>query len=275
MATNPAILKFFAKYIEDQIGIIYAESNYFQLEHRLNDIVTLLNFKDFDDLFSKSQAGISGQLRDLLLDVATNNETSFFRDSAIFEAIVKNMVPEIMSRIPSTQTIHFWSAAGSTGQEACSVAMSMDQEARGKSGFPGFDIFVSDVSERVLKKSREGLYTQLEAQRGLPTKLLLEYFENEGDKGWRFKSRLRDKFRYRKINLLEPFPSNLGVFDVILCRNVLIYQSVENKVAVVEKILKVLAPHGYLVLGAAESMLGISNQLKQVQFGTAVAYQKI
>ena len=272
------VLKFFARYIEQNIGIIYSETNYFQLEHRLNDIVTLQSLSGLDELFERAQSGINGQFRDLLLDVATNNETSFFRDSRVFDELIQSIIPSLKSNsahFSRPAQIHFWSAAGSTGQEAYSIAMAMDQARLLDQTFPDFDIFVSDISSRVLERSKQGLYTQLEVQRGLPKKLLINYFENEGETSWRVKSLLRAKLRFNKLNLLEPIPPSIGIFDIVFCRNVLIYQSIENKKEVVERLLKQIAPKGYLILGAAESMLGVSTAVKQVQFGSVVVYQKI
>ncbi len=129
------------------------------------------------------------------------------------------------------------------------------------------------MSDRVQKKSKEGLYTQLEIQRGLPAKLLIQFYDKEGENEWRVKSALRSKLSFRQMNLLEPFPL-LGEFDIIFCRNVLIYQSVENKSAVVEKMLHCLAPGRFFALGAAESMLGVSNMFDQVHHEGAVFYKK-
>lgn len=271
MATQPAYLKFFADYIEQQIGIVYSESNYFQLEHRLSDIITLLGFKDMDELWKKAQTGIHGQFRDLLLDVATNNETSFFRDPSIFQALTQNLIPDLGL---GKNSVKIWSAAGSSGQEAYSIAMSLEQAKLASAQFPDYQIQVSDISERILKRSEEGVYSQLEVQRGLPARLLIEYFEKVGEASWRVKPRLRERMSFRKLNLLEPFPTGLGPFDIIFCRNVLIYQSVENKVQVLERLYQKLNPGGFLVLGAAETLLGLSKSFKQVQFGTAVAYKK-
>ena len=275
MATDNLKLKFFATYIEAQIGIIYSETNYFQLEHRLNDIVTLLGCKDLDDLWLRAQSGIDTQLRDLLLDLATNNETSFFRDAAIFEALVKNIIPDLKTRNPNQSFISLWSAAGSTGQEAYSAAMALDQARKTDPTFPTFDIFVSDISERVLSRAKEGKYTQLEVQRGMSARLLIEYFDNAGENIWLVKPRLAGTLRFKKLNLLEELPSSIGIFDIIFCRNVLIYQSVENKITIVNRLLKHLPTNGYLIMGAAESMLGVSSAVRQLQFGTAVVYQKI
>ena len=275
MSSKSDILKYFSKYIEEQIGIIYSEANSFQLEHRLEDIAKALGFGGLDDLWRQAQGGISGKFRELLLDQATNNETSFFRDAAVFEAVTKFIVPEITKRNLDKKNIFFWSAAGSTGQEAYSIAMSMEAARREDSAFPGYEIAVTDFSERVLAKAEKGIYSQLEVQRGLTDKHLTSFFDKEDDSHWRVKSILRDRMRFRRQNLLEPFSSQLVGFDIVFCRNVLIYQSVENKISVIERISRCMNPDGYLILGAAESMLGISNNFKQIQLGNAVAYQKI
>lgn len=274
MASDNSQLRFFAKFIEEQIGIIYSETNYFQLEHRLNEIVGILGLSSLDELWSKAKDGIDFELQNLLLDIATNNETSFFRDAALFEALTQNIVPELRKVNPQLSPVRVWSAAGSTGQEAYSLAICMDQARRKDSSFPDFEIFVSDVSERVLARAKEGKYSQLEVQRGLNESLLKEYFELATETIWQVKSSIRQKLNFKKMNLLEPFIASLGMYDVIFCRNVLIYQSVENKVKVVEKLLHHLTPGGFLALGAAESMLGVSNAVTQCQYGSAVVYRK-
>jgi chemotaxis protein methyltransferase CheR len=152
--------------------------------------------------------------------------------------------------------------------------MTLDQAQNSDPLFPQYSMMVTDFSERVLKRTQEGLYSQLEAQRGLPAKYLVLYFDKEGDTGWRIKTTLRSKMQFKQLNLLEPFPMSMGPYDIILCRNVLIYQSVENKSAVIKKIHNLLNPKGFLILGAAESLIGLSNDFNQVQHGTAVAYQK-
>lgn len=183
------------------------------------------------------------------------------------------MVPDIVSENPSLSKIRIWSAAGSTGQEAYSIAMSMEQAKSENASFPDYEIMVTDVSERVLKKSKEGIYSQLEIQRGLPARLLIQYFDKEKDNEWRVKENLRNKLSFRNLNLLDPFPY-FGEFDIIFCRNVLIYQSVENKAAVVSKFEKCLGNRRFFVLGAAESMLGVSNRFDQIHFESAVFYRK-
>lgn len=275
MNTSENQLKFFADYIEKEIGIIYSETNYFQLEHRLSDIVAQLSLKDIHELWNMARVGINDQLRGLLLDLATNNETSFFRDAALFSSLTQHMIPALLADNPFISHLRIWSAAGSTGQEAYSIVMSLEQAKAAGAKIPSYEVVVTDVSERVLAKAQEGLYSHLDVQRGLPAKLLIEYFEKQGESSWRIKSQLRDKLIFRKVNLLEPFSAKLGEFDIVFCRNVLIYQSVENKTAVVNKILKILGTKRFLILGAAESLLGISNDLDQIQYDKAVVYRKI
>lgn len=274
MSTPLVYLKNFADFIEKNIGIIYQETNYFQLEHRLNDICTQTGVATVADLWQKVSAGLEPRIKDLILDLATNNETSFFRDLAIFKALSDYMVPEIQKKYPTKKTIDIWSAAGSTGQEAYSIAMTFANCKDLNVMFPDCNIFVSDISDRVLQKAKDGLYNHLDVQRGLPAKNLISFFEKEGDSNWRIKSTLRSKLNFKKINLLEPFPL-IGNFDVIFCRNVLIYQSVENKISVIKKMSQLLPIGGYLVLGSAESMIGLSEDFKQIHLDRAVFFEKI
>lgn len=274
MSTHAIYLKNFADFIEKNIGIIYQEANYFQLEHRLNDICTQTGVASISDLWSKVSVGTEPRMKELILDLATNNETSFYRDSAIFKSLIDFIVPELVKKFPNKKVIDIWSAAGSTGQEAYSITMSFHNAKEQNPSFPDCSILVSDISERVLQKSKDGLYNHLDVQRGLPAKNLITFFEKEGDSNWRVKSHLRNKLSFRKLNLLEPFP-NLGSFDIIFCRNVLIYQSVENKISVIKKLSQLLPIGGYLILGSAESMIGLSEDFKQIHQERAVFFEKI
>lgn len=267
-------LKFFADYIEKQLGIIYSDTNYFQLEHRLNDITIQLGLNDTEELWQKAKISIDGQFKALLLDLATNNETSFFRDSHIFQGIEHCLIPELKKSNPYLPSIRFWSAAASTGQEAYSIAMIMDQLKKANPETPEYSIFLTDYSDRVLTRAKSGKYTQLEVQRGLPAKNLITYFTKGEDSNWTINNSIKSRLSFKQLNLLDSwsFPEE---FHVIFCRNVLIYQSVENKKLVVDKIHKSLAPGGFLVMGAAESLLGISNDFEQVQYQNAVYYRKI
>ncbi len=269
---SPEQLRFFAQYIENETGIQYAEANYYQLEHRLRDISLQLGFGTLEKLWTEARKGIAGSFRNLLLDLATNNETSFFRDPGIFRAFEQVMVPSVANASLSGTPIRIWSAASSTGQEPYSLAMilaEMTTQAKLKSPY---SMLVTDFSERVLARTREGLYSQLEVQRGLPARLLVQHFSAAADSHWQANESLRRVMSFKKLNLIEPF-GPIGEFDIIFCRNVLIYQSVENKKDVISRMARVLKPGGFLVLGAAESLLGLSQEFEQCQFETSMFFK--
>lgn len=272
MALSPDILNFFAKYIEKELGIIYVEANFFQLEHRLRDISTQLGFASIDELYSKARVGITGSMKSLLLDLATNNETSFFRDMSIFKALSSHIIPELSSD-PFKSVINIWSAASSSGQEIYSIAMELEELRKTGFKMPMLRFLASDVSDTILKRAKIGEYSQIEIQRGLAAKLMIEYFTKTPTDYWQIKSHLQQSITFKKINLLEEW-GEIGKFDVIFIRNVLIYQNVENKKKVIENIYSRLNPKGFLILGAAESLFGVSERFKQIAVDKAIIYQR-
>lgn len=272
MSTNEGILRFFASYIEAQLGIIYVEANYFQLEHRLKDIAVQLGYGDVDGLYAEAKKGIAGMMKSLLLDLATNNETSFFRDVGVFKALSGLMVPALCSQ-GYKSSLRIWSAASSSGQEAYSIAMELNEMRQTNPSVPTLQMLVSDVSDTILKRAQQGVYSQLEVQRGLPAKLMTQYFDKLENDQWKVKSFLQQGMTFKKINLLEDWGS-IGPFDIVFIRNVLIYQSVENKKKVIQNIYDKLAPNGFLVLGAAESLFGVSDKFEQVSHDKAIVYRK-
>lgn len=197
--TPESVLKFFASYIEGQLGIIYAEANYFQLEHRLQDISTQLGYQDVNALFNEAQKGINGMMKSLILDLATNNETSFFRDGSIFKVLSSHMVPALIET-GMRPSLRIWSAAASSGQEAYSIAMELSELRKTNPEIPPVSMLVSDVSETILKRAQKGQYTQLEVQRGLPARLMVTYFDKVEADHWRVKPELQQGLTFKKIN---------------------------------------------------------------------------
>ncbi|MBX9766637.1 MAG: hypothetical protein K2X47_05140, partial [Bdellovibrionales bacterium] len=165
------IVAYFAKFIQQELGIIYSDHNWFQLENRLQEIVKHLELSGLEEFYQVAQRGMQESHRQLLLDIATNNETSFFRDPKIFTAIHNTVIPTILKTLSTTDTINIWSAAGSTGQEALSVAMQFEEFAQLHKLPVRFQILMTDISERVLKKAQSATYSQLELDRGLPLSL--------------------------------------------------------------------------------------------------------
>lgn len=271
--TDVSILKFFADYIESQVGIVYTDINYFQLDHRLQDIAHQLGMKDVQELYGKAKVSIESSFKNLLLDLATNNETSFYRDAHVFTAIEKMMLPELLRLYPHMNEVHIWSAASSSGQELYTIMMEFYRLKKLNSSTPSPRILASDISETILKRAQAGMYSQLEVQRGLPARMLVENFEQINDNQWKVKPHLQNQVEFRKLNLLDSF-STIGPFHIIYCRNVLIYQSIENKTRVLDKIYDLLVPGGYLVLGAAESIFGLSNKFELISDEKTILYRK-
>ena len=266
------ILIFFARYIEKELGIIYAEHNYFQLKNRLEEIAKLKGIENLDKLYELAQKGIQGDFKQLLLDIATNNETSFFRDPKVFKAIEALILAEHF-KMNNGSKLKIWSAAASTGQESVSTAILIKEFAAKFGKHIDFKILATDISERVLTKARKGIYSQLEVQRGLPAPMLIKYFKKDENDSWLVNPEIKNCIEFRSQNLKESFNFTES-FDLILCRNVLIYQNVEGKKEILNRITKVLSTGGYLIMGSGESLLGLSNEYESVSSEGAVVYRK-
>lgn len=262
-------LDLFARFIEKELGIVYSKNNQFQLQNRLEEIAKILG-TNVDGLHQLAAKGITGHLAQLLLDFATNNETSFFRDPKVFRAIAEKIVPAFHQKNPAVP-MRIWSAACSFGQEPYTLAMICHQYQEKNPTF-SWEIVCTDCSERALDRARKGTFSQLEIQRGLPAALLVKYFTKGADDYWTVKPVLQQNTRYFKQNLLDPMES-LGRFDLVLCRNVLIYQRVESKAKVVERIRTMLSKDGCLILGAGESLLGIVETYQHLDFEGVVVYR--
>lgn len=265
----PDQLAFFAKLIERELGIIYSDFNAYQLENRLNEVVQILGLKSVADLETAARDAMTPAIRQLLMDTATNNETSFFRDPRVFQA-VKNL---ILPRLAETQNeIRVWSAACSFGQEPYSLSL-LAEEFTAKSPSKSVEILATDISNRALQRAKNARYTQLEVQRGLPTQLLIKYFTKDDENFWSLQPSVRQRVTFQTQNLLDPF-TQLGSFDLILCRNVLIYQNVEKKAEIIHRLYDRLSPNGVLVLGAGESMIGLSEAFEAVRSEETIVYTK-
>lgn len=271
--SSESILVFFAKYIESELGIIYSETNYYQLQNRLEQIIKLVGADDIQNLYQKAQNGITGMFRQMLLDIATNNETSFFRDIKVYQALEQQILPSLCEVHPKGEPLHIWSAASSTGQEPLSICMTLNEWNIKNKWSISCKIIASDISERALSRARSATYSQLEVQRGLPVSTLVKYFSKGKDDTWTASPELTKNIEYRSLNLKHPFPF-VQQFDLIFCRNVLIYQSVESKIEILNRITKVLRPDGILVLGAGESLLGLSSDYCHLSADGVVVYKK-
>jgi len=193
--------------------------------------------------------------------VMTTNETFFFRDKTPFDHLKEAIFP-VLAQARRGSRIRIWCAACSTGQEPYSIAMMLDQNPALTGGVP-VEIVATDISDRCLDRGRQGLFTQFEVQRGLPVQMLMHYFTQQDDH-WRISERLRQMVSFRKLNLMDA-AYNLGRFDIVFCRNVLIYFDGPTKGEVMDRIAGTMNPGGFLLLGAAESVVGLSQSFEATQ----------
>lgn len=256
--------------VENELGIHYAEENFYQLEARLREVCAFSSTTPEDLLAAAQSRGLQPAERAFLLDLATNNESSFFRDAAVFENLRSVLLPEVLSKTGGR--VRLWSAAASHGQEAYSLAM-IGRDLMRTHGPAQFEIVASDIAERVLARAREGRFSQLEVQRGLSSRTLIENFTQipEGS-AWAIKEELRRMVDFRRQNLMTDF-SHLGLFDVILCRNVMIYFKPEVKADLIRRLADQLKPEGIMILGNGETLYQFSDRFDRVCEGSAVYYR--
>lgn len=262
-------LDYFAQMIERETGIVFQDINMYQLKTRLEEIVKFEKLSSIEELALKFQGlVVSSAMKQRLLDHATNNETLFFRDPGFFAALEEFIVKEILPTSPAE--IKIWSAASSFGQEALSIAMTLDELSQ-KRYLPPFSITATDISEKAIAKAKSGLYSDFEVMRGLSEERKQKYFSKTAN-GWQVKQSLHSKIKFGYNNLIRPQVTD--TFHVIFCRNVLIYQRVEMKKTVVDNLYHLLDPKGGILLGVGETMLGIRDQVDSSIVGNVIFYRK-
>ncbi|MFC4351541.1 CheR family methyltransferase [Fodinicurvata halophila] len=255
---KPDDFDFLSRFLKDSSGLVLGAEKSYLLESRLTPLVRKWKLKDLDDLVGETRKTGNKELRRDVVEAMTTNESFFFRDSRPFDQFRDIVLPHLLKARASSRRIRILCAACSSGQEPYSLAMLLEESRLDLKDWQ-IDIIGTDISTEMLDKARKGLYSQFEVQRGLPVKLLVKYFEQVGDR-WQIASRLRERIQYRYSNLLED-TSELGRFDVIFLRNVLIYFDQQTKTDVLGRISRQLAPDGFLYLGGAETVLGVSDRL--------------
>ncbi|RME67944.1 MAG: protein-glutamate O-methyltransferase CheR [Verrucomicrobia bacterium] len=270
MPLPPADLDYVRKLVFDHSGIVLERSKAYLVETRLTPVATRLGFKSLEEFVRNlKNTPVNGAHR-TVIDAMTTNETYFFRDIHPFEALRKNVLPEIIQNRESTRTLRIWCGACSTGQEPYSISIIL------KDGFPKIDnwniqIVATDLSQDVLEKAKSGAYTQLEVNRGLPAMYLVKYFKQQQDR-WVIREDIRKRVQFRELNLTKPFPP-MGRFDIVFLRNVLIYFDNPTKQQILGRIQSLLAPDGYLFLGCAETPVNLNPNFEAVSFGKATCYR--
>ncbi|WP_119423011.1 CheR family methyltransferase [Desertibaculum subflavum] len=256
---NPWDFDFIAGLLKQKSGLIVSKDKVYLLESRLVPVARKHGHGTLEALIGKLRTGGDDKLLREVVEAMTTNESFFFRDNKPFEVLQKETLPFLLQSRAARKQIRIWCAACSTGQEPYSIAMILKDEAAKLAGWK-IEIVGTDLSTDVLDRARNGLYSQFEVQRGLPIQLLLKNFAQKNEM-WQINADLRSMVQYRQINLLDDLGS-LGQFDVVFCRNVLIYFDQQTKTQVLDKISRQMPQDGVLFLGGAETVLGISERFK-------------
>ena len=258
---TPAEFQYLAELMRQRSGLALGVNKIALVESRLAPLAERHGLKNIAELVCKLQSGCEPLAREAV-DAMTTNETWFFRDQRPFDRFQDTMLPALMKRRKATRHIRIWCAGAASGQEPYSLAMMLEDKRRELSGWT-IDILATDINAEVVERARAGLYTPFEVQRGLPLPLLARHFQPEGE-AWRLSQAVRGRVEFRVFNLLDSF-AGLGVFDLIFCRNVLIYFDPATKVEIAGRLSVSLAGDGYLVLGAAETMLGLGSAFEPLR----------
>lgn len=259
---NSQDFEFVAQLVRKRVGIVLTGDKLYLLESRLAPLARKEGLPSIDDLIHVVRSRREERLINQVVDVMTTSETYFFRDKTPFDHLRDAIFPALSGARRGSR-IRVWCAACSTGQEAYSIAMMLDENPQLTGGVP-VEIVATDISDRCLERARQGLFTQFEVQRGLPIQMLMRHFTQQDDH-WRISERQRQQVTFRKQNLIDNSYSLGGKFDVVLCRNAITYFDGPTKNAVLERIAQQLNPGGFLILGAAESVVGLTEAFEPAQ----------
>jgi chemotaxis protein methyltransferase CheR len=255
---TPADYDYLRKLLKERSGLMLSSDKQYLVESRLTPLARKADVATLSDLVGKLKGGNEKLIVDVV-EAMTTNESFFFRDKIPFDHFRDTIMPGLLASRAKDKRVRIWCAAASTGQEPYSLAMCLKEMKDKLSGWR-VEILGTDLSLEVLEKAKAGVYSQFEVQRGLPINLLVKYFTQNGDT-WQIAPEIRAMVQYRPLNLLADF-AHLGTFDVVFCRNVLIYFDQETKVGVLNRIARLLEGDGFLMLGAAETVVGLTEAFK-------------
>lgn len=262
------------RYISDLVrqhaAIVLEPGKEYLVESRLIPVARAEGLPDLAAVVTQLQRSRDPKLLTKIVEAMTTNETSWFRDKHPFDLFVGKVLPELTAARTAEKRLSVWCAAASSGQEPYSLAMLLQDWLTARPGWQA-RITATDINEDVLVKARAGRYSQLEVNRGMPASMLVRHFDRVGTE-WQVKEPLRRMVDYRQMNLAVPFPP-VAQYDVVFCRNVLIYFDTMTKKAILERIRRVLKPDGYLFLGGAETTLNLDDAFTRVHVDGATCYQ--
>lgn len=272
---TPDEFKVITKYVYDISGITLESNKAYLVETRLNGLLEEYKCASYSEFYYKAKAESSGSINKKVIDAISTNETLFFRDTGPFELLKNKIIPDLIDRKTAQAgtgkiPIRIWSAACSTGQEVYSIAMTLKEMLPDISKY-NIKIIGTDISSAAVTAASNGKYNKFEIERGLAADKLQKYFELQGD-AWKIKDEIRVMASFKKFNLFEDFLT-LGKFDIIFCRNVAIYFSIEDRKMIFNKIADILEPSGSLLIGSSEYLAGISDRFQSQRHVKSVYYQ--
>lgn len=258
---------FLQRFIQAESGIMIGEDKRYLLESRLVPLIREEGIDSLNTLVNLLTIRTKPMLARKVIESMTTHETLFFRDPIVFDSLRQHVLPNQLAELKHTRKLRIWSAAASTGQEAYSVAMLLLEMQRHPEEV---EIVATDLSTQVLERARQGRYLPFEVQRGLPPNYLNKYFDQQGS-DWVLQDRVRRMVTFRPLDLRRDLAS-MGTFDLIFCRNVLIYFDTATKVKILDALRSALTARGSLVLGCAETVMNLHNGFKRTTLGQAHFY---
>jgi chemotaxis protein methyltransferase CheR len=252
---TPADYDYLRRLVRERSGLVLAADKQYLVESRLLPVALRAGMDGLPSLVQRLRRAQDDPLAVEVVEAMATNESFFFRDKLPFDHLRHTIMPALLAARAAQGRIRIWCAAASTGQEPYSLAITLKEMGDAIAGWH-IDIVATDFSSQALEKAKAGIFSQFEVQRGMPIALLIKYFDRVGDT-WQINPDVRAMVQFRPFNLLHEF-TYLGPFDVVFCRNVLIYFDHETKSGVLDKIARIMPPDGYLVLGAAETVVGLT-----------------
>lgn len=270
MPLEPSDFDFISNLVLKSSAIVLEPEKGYLVESRLLPLARREGLATIAELVSRLRCGPVNGLHHKVVEAMTTNETSFFRDVNPFEALRKIVLPEVLQRRAAERRLHIWCGACSTGQEPYTIAMILREHFQAYADWR-ISIVATDLSTEVLERARQGRYSQLDVNRGLPAPLLLRYFQRQGTE-WQVKEEVRRLVEFRQLNLID---STWGIVsaDIVFLRNVLIYFDVATKKSILNKVRHVLRPDGYLFLGGAETTMNLDESFERVTLERASCYR--
>lgn len=270
MSISPFDFQYVSQLVRQRSAIVLEPEKAYLLEARLAPLARAEGYPSIDALIAQLRTQSNNGLHRRVVEAMTTNETSFYRDQHPFEALRTHVIPEVLKRRAAQRELTIWCAASSSGQEPYTIAMTLREHFPELAGWT-VRILGTDISTRMVQRSREGKYGQIEINRGLPAPLLLKYFEKRGIE-WQVKPELQRWCEFRELNLIEPW-GPLPPMDIVFLRNVLIYFDIATKRAILDNVRRVLQPWGYLFLGGAETVINLGDSFERLPVDRSGCYR--